>query len=240
MENNGSSPDSPVLDSRLMSAASFVRHGKIAADIGTDHAYIPIYLIINGVCERCIASDINASPVEKARNNIDKYKLSHKIEVIRTNGLDGIERTGAEDIIICGMGGELICEIINEAEFVFDKKINLILQPMSKADKLRTYLSNNGFFIQDEKIIKSGGKIYQCLKAYWSGVNYTLTLAELLIGPQNIKRGEAGDGIFTELIDKSIKAVKKRLDGRISGNLDIEKETELLNELNKIRIRRCI
>lgn len=225
----------PVLDDRLMCAVSFVRNGKIVADIGTDHAYIPVYLILSGMCEKCIASDINSGPVEKARGNIEKYGISDKIELIQTDGLYGIEKTGAEDIIICGMGGELICDIISEAEFVFDKNIRLILQPMSKAEKLRKYLSEAGFLIENEKIVKSDGKIYQCIQASWRGQKYTLSPSEMLIGSYNIKRGDVGDGIFAELLDISIDAAERRLNGRISGNLDTENERELLDELNEIR-----
>ncbi len=238
MENNLTYPEHrtkpPVLDERLSAAVSFVRNGAVAADIGTDHAYIPVYLVMQGICKRCVASDINSGPVEKARGNIEKYGLSDKIELIQTDGLNGIENTGAEDIIICGMGGDLISDIISQADFVFDEKISLILQPMSKVEKLRKYLADTGFLIEDEQIMKSDGKIYQCIQASWSGTPYTLSQAELLLGSYNIQRGETGNGVYTELLENAADAAERRLKGRISGGLNTEKESQLLSELNEI------
>jgi len=239
------------LDDRLRCAASFVRCGSVAADVGTDHAYLPIFLTVNGICPRAVGSDINEGPINRARENVDKYGLGDRITLIHTDGLRGLESTGAKDIIICGMGGEMIIDIIRNAQFVFSGDARLILQPMTKQAKLRQYLTESGFAIEDERLVKSGGKLYQCICASWRGTESALaagvpteltpasltqySAVELLLGRANIERGETGDGLFTDFIDKVIGAKTKQLNGKISGNANIEKEHALLGKLKEIK-----
>ena len=135
---------------------------NIAADIGTDHAYIPIRLIRDGKARRVIATDVRKGPAEIARENIKKYSLSDKIEVRLGSGLSVIEKGEADLIIIAGMGGELICDIIASDE---DKAraSELILQPMNSQYELRKYLVQNGFTIYDEDIAVEGFKVYNII-----------------------------------------------------------------------------
>ena len=135
---------------------------NIAADIGTDHAYIPIRLIKDGRARRVIATDIREGPAEISEENIKKYGLSDKIEVRLGNGLSVIEKGEADLIIIAGMGGELIRDIIASDE---DKAraSDLILQPMNSQYELRKYLIQNGFTIYDEDIAVEGFKVYNIL-----------------------------------------------------------------------------
>ena len=135
---------------------------NIAADIGTDHAYIPIRLIRDGKARRVIATDVRKGPAEIARENIKKYSLSDKIEVRLGSGLSVIEKGEADLIIIAGMGGELIRDIIASDE---DKAraSELILQPMNSQYELRKYLVQNGFTIYDEDIAVEGFKVYNII-----------------------------------------------------------------------------
>jgi Predicted SAM-dependent methyltransferase len=233
--NNHKIPPAVTLDSRLLCAASFVRSGNVAADIGTDHAYLPIYLLQNGVCPRAVGSDINEGPISKAKANVEKYNLADKITLIHTDGLRGIEHTGATDIIICGMGGEVIIDIIRNASFVFDSSVRLILQPMSKQPKLRQYLIESGFAIADERLAKSDGKLYQCICAHFtSTLCAPYSAAELTLGRGNIARGDSGDGLFAEFVSRAINAKSKQLQGKIAGNADVNAERDLLAELHEI------
>lgn len=181
----------PNLDARLLSVAKFVREGAYACDIGTDHAYLPVYLVLTGRATRALASDINEGPVKRAEDSVARYNVSDKIEVILSDGLCGAEGYPITDIIIAGMGGELIASIIDSAKWVRDEKYRLILQPMTHAEILRKYLADNGFSIIDEDIVteQRDRKIYQIICAQYFGQAEEYTAEELLLGRHNIRRG---------------------------------------------------
>ena len=131
-----------IADLRLAAAVSFGRKGKRVADIGTDHASLPIFLVGNGISDSALACDINIGPLNAAKKNIDAAGLSNKIDTKLTDGLKGIEDFKPEDIYILGMGGELIWRIINDSELARVDGIRLILQPMTHAHDLRRGLYN--------------------------------------------------------------------------------------------------
>ena len=157
------------LNGRLCSAASFVRQRAVLADIGTDHAYLPIFLAERRIIERAVASDINEGPLKKAEENIKSSGLSDKIECTLTNGAKALAGRGITDYTVCGMGGELIAEIVECADHLKDKNIRLILQPMSKQAHLRKYLQEAGFSIIAEAYSSDAGKDYLCLACEFSG-----------------------------------------------------------------------
>ena len=125
--------------------------GNRIADIGTDHAYIPIYLVKNDLAEYVIAGDVRQGPVDIAKANVEKHKLSDKIEVRLGSGLSVIEKGEVDTVIIAGMGGQLISEILS-ADTEKARECNLVLQPMNAQYELRKYLISNGFSITDEDI----------------------------------------------------------------------------------------
>ena len=131
--------------------------GKTVADIGTDHAFIPIELISSGRCEKVIASDVNNGPAEIAKNNIKENGLDIKVRV--GNGLSVLQPGETEDIIIAGMGGKLICEILG-AGYEVAKQSRLILQPMNGQYELRKFLLKEGFVISHEDLALEGFKVY--------------------------------------------------------------------------------
>lgn len=143
------SPKTP--DNRLLSAIPYLRAGGVVADIGTDHAYLPIELCRRGICRRAVACDINEGPISAARANIRAAGLSDRIDTLCTDGLHGVEPYAPDDILIFGMGGELIVRILCEAPWVRNDRIGLILQPMSRAEILRRYLWENGFEIRGKR-----------------------------------------------------------------------------------------
>ena len=152
-----------VLTPRLINVVSCIK-GKKIADIGTDHAYAPLYLVSEGICEKAIASDVKIGPVEIARANIAKYNLSDKIEVRMGSGLSVLSPGETDDIIIAGMGGELIIEIIKADEDVA-RSSRLILQPMNSQYELRHFLIENNFEIEFEYISVEGFKVYNLIVA---------------------------------------------------------------------------
>ncbi len=138
--------------------------GKKIADIGTDHAYIPIYMIENSLADYFIAADIRKGPVSIANENIIKHNLPDKIETRLGSGLSVLKKYEADTIIIAGMGGQLISEII-DSDIEIAKSAKLTLQPMNAQYELRKYLIKNGFTILNEDIAVEGFKVYNILNA---------------------------------------------------------------------------
>ena len=136
------------LDQRLLSVASLVRKNKVVADVGTDHAYVVAYLIENGITERAIASDINKGPLENARQTLVDCGIEDKVSLILSDGLKNIPENSCEDIVIAGMGGILISEILENAPWIKNDNMHIIAQPMTHAEVLRKWLFENGFEIR--------------------------------------------------------------------------------------------
>ncbi len=155
-------------DKRLLICAEMVSGKGKVCDVGTDHAYLPVYLVQKGICSNAIASDISDGPISFAKKHIEKYKLSDKIEVIKSDGLKNIPPENITDIIIAGMGAETICSIIENVKWL-ENGVNLILQPMTKEPLLRNWLCSNRFEIKEEKAVKDGKFIYAVIKAVYTG-----------------------------------------------------------------------
>ena len=219
-----------ILSKRLSTAASFVRSGAVCADIGTDHSYIPIYLVMNGVAKKAIASDVNEGPTLIAKENVKKYGLADKITVRTANGLDGIEEYEPTDIIICGMGGELISEILDRSDYVKNENIKLILQPMTAIKELREYLSH-GYKITDETLVFDADKLYQVICAEYDGKERTYSDIELELGKINIEKREE---LFSLLVKNILKKKTKRFEGLKMGGYptgDLKEEISQLEAL---------
>ena len=215
------------ISKRLCTVASLVRNGAVVADIGTDHAYLPIYLIKEDIAKRAVASDINVGPLNTAKENIHKYGLANKIETHLGNGLEGIEKYEPTDVLICGMGGELIASIIEKADFVKKKGIRLILQPMTMVRELREYLSN-GFSTIAENVVFEDEKLYQVLCLQYDGNFHPLTREELELGKLNI---ENGGEEFRKLLFSTIAKYQKKVDGIKLGGGDTADLEEYIEKL---------
>lgn len=158
-----------ALDSRLSLCASFVRQGCALADIGTDHAYLPVWLCLNGVCKSAVAADINPEPLARGEQNIALSGLEGVISVRLSDGLQNIESSEADDIVIAGMGGELIAQIISNWQYSRDIDKHFILQPMTKSEFLIDWLSKNGYKILEQDCCVAAGKCYTVLLVKYTG-----------------------------------------------------------------------
>ena len=159
------------LDERLSVIASFVRKDARICDVGTDHALLPCYLCENGARE-VIASDVNENPLKAARANVEKYGFVDRIRLIRSDGLTDIPP--CDDVIIAGMGGELIAQIIDGCKFISDG-VRFIFQPMTKAELLRRHLYSRGFEIAEEKGAAVSGKAYTVMLVLYTGEKREIT-----------------------------------------------------------------
>lgn len=156
------------LDKRLSMVASMVRRGSRVADIGTDHAYLPVYLVQNGVCPSGIAADIGEGPLEAARHTVTEAGLTDKIALRLGDGLSPVSPDEADDIVIAGMGGETIVEILSAADWVKNARLRLICQPMTRAEELRRWLLTNGFSVAEERLVKDGHRLYPVMTAAYT------------------------------------------------------------------------
>lgn len=223
-----------VLDRRLGAAAAFVPNGARLADIGSDHAYLPIALCLDGRINCALASDINEGPVAAAVANIKKNGLTERIEAIRADGLDKARDFNPDCITVLGMGGELIVSIIDRADWVRDERITLIFQPMTHPEILARYLAENGFETVDEVIVQDGGRddrIYRVICARYCGKVASLSEAEALIGNKNIERL---DSVTRAYIEKHIRILDIRARGKLGAGQDASADIALISELTNI------
>ncbi len=195
------------LSRRLAMCAEFVRTGSTVADIGTDHALLPIWLIRRGKAKRVIASDINEGPIAVARRNIHRCGMTGKVDTVVADGLGGIAPEEVNDIIIAGMGGDLIASILEAAPWIRSDRYRLILQPMSHAERLREYLFRSGFSLEREEALFDAGRVYSVMQWHFGAMEYTdaMIYGGLLTG----RTGEAE----AEYLSRAAAALRARAGG---------------------------
>ena len=153
------------LDARLAAIAAFVPHGTALADIGADHAYLAATLVMKGIAHRAVVGDLSAGACAAARRTALTQRLTREIDVRQGDGLSVLTPGEAESIVIAGMGGALIAEILSGAPAVLTSVQTLVLQPMNGAAKLRRWLYENGWDIVDETLARAGGHLYEIIRA---------------------------------------------------------------------------
>lgn len=186
-----------ALSPRLMSVANLVPLGSRLADIGTDHAYLPAWLILNGVIDRAIAADLREGPLERARLTAEKYGLGSRMSFRLCNGLSSVKEDEADVIAIAGMGGETIADILSAAPWTKREDKLLLLQPMSAQPELRGWLQNNGYAIQREVLSKEGDTLYTTFQVR-AGSMPVLSVGELWAGRQSIEEEAPLRGEYLE------------------------------------------
>jgi len=216
-----------TLGARLASCAGFVRRGKIVADIGTDHAMLPVWLVSEGIVPEAIASDINQGPIESARRNIARYGLDDRIATFVGGGLQTLSPDMAQDIVIAGMGGELIASILGDCEWIRSEEYRLILQPMSHPERLREWLFSNGFRIIDEQAVTDANKIYTVICAEYSGESAGYDEYEIYAGGL----AEKDDELSRTFLKRQAKQIRTNANGlRLSGKTEQAERMEKIAE----------
>lgn len=171
-----------VLSQRLQAIADLVNNGASVADIGCDHALLSIYLVNSGKAGRVLACDIKEGPLAAARKNVEKAGLDAKINLRLCDGLAGVAPYEVDTVIIAGMGGEVITEILAHAPWVQSPKVTLLLQPMSRPEVLRMYLYRTGFAILGEQVIIERGHMYTVMQVRFTGQTVAATPAMAHVG----------------------------------------------------------
>lgn len=207
-----------MLDERLSLCAEFVSGIGTVCDVGTDHAYLVAELIKSGKCSSAIACDIADGPLNFAKQTVKKNAIEDKVKIVRSDGLDNISPDGITDVVIAGMGGELIRDIVVRTEWL-KNNVNLILQPMTKPEVLRETLYQNGYFIKEEKCAVDKTHAYSVMKVLFCGeYKENITLREKCLGkisdsklPQNRAYAE----LFLRKERKIIDGMKKSEETRL-------------------------
>ena len=159
------------LSKRLQYVADFITPGLVLADIGTDHGFIPIYMVLAGKTPRAYAMDINEGPLERATDHIREKNLEDKIETRLSDGLMKLNGNEAESVLIAGMGGSLVIKILTEGKHALEGVKELILSPHTEADLVREFLKTTDFVIEKEGMVIDAGKYYVVIKARRREVN---------------------------------------------------------------------
>jgi len=213
----------PKLSPRLRMVAEMVPFCERIIDIGTDHAFVPIYLIAKDRCTLAIASDIHAGPAMAAKRNIDRYQMEDRIKVAVGDGLDMIQTTPQDCVVIAGMGGYEIQSILSKGP-IFANAI--ILQPQKSHRELRGFLAEAGYAIRKEEIAKEQNRYYIGMLAVYTGIQYELTPLELEIGPCILAERPS---FFAEYLKHRISKMQKQ----VLGDPSLK---EILNQLKEITL----
>ena len=169
------------LSKRLQAVADLVGDGLTVADVGTDHGYIPIYLIESGKCEYAFAMDVNQGPLLRAKEHIAERGLEMQIETRLSDGVKHLNDGECDAVVIAGMGGALTIKIMEEGKQIFKNLTEFVLQPQSELHKVRAYLLEQGYSIVAEDMVQEDGKFYPMMKVI-NGVSDTYNAVEFRYG----------------------------------------------------------
>lgn len=148
----------------LLCAGNLIEGECVLADVGTDHGYIPIYLVQQGKCKKAYAMDVNIGPLARAKAHIADYQLQDRIETRLSDGVSGLRVGECDAVIVAGMGGALTVKIMTEGEDVFRSLKTFVLQPQSELLKVRRFLLENGYRIVAEDMVLEDGKFYPMMR----------------------------------------------------------------------------
>ena len=158
-------PQMLKLPERLSVIAGFIKKNASVIDVGTDHGFLPVYLAQNYLTCRIIATDISEGSLSAARRTASKHGVTDRIKFVQTPGLEGLQDLKINTIVIAGLGGETIAEILAGATWIIERKIKLILQPQSKIDELCGFLRLYGYVFNDAEIVRDNGRYYVVMVA---------------------------------------------------------------------------
>ena len=219
------------LTPRLRALADLVPQEARLADVGTDHAYLPVWLLLQGRISRAIAADLREGPLNRARETARQYQVEDKVSFRLCDGLSLVDREEVDVISIAGMGGETIAAILQAAPWAREKL--LLLQPMTSFPDLRLWLQQHAYAIQRERIVREGERLYT-IWVVTAGAMEPLTPAELWAGRQD--REDPLRAAYLELMEsKAKRALEGHLASRQRDEGEIRRLTRVLEGLGDMR-----
>ncbi|RKJ52600.1 SAM-dependent methyltransferase [bacterium 1XD42-8] len=223
------------LSKRLYAIASLVDRGAIVADIGTDHGYLPIYLLEQGICQKAIAMDIRLGPLERARTHIKEHNLSEYIETRLSNGMKELRENEADTVVLAGMGGRLMLDILEA------KKENpllfyaYIMQPQSEVPLVRKCLQDKGYEIRAEKMVEEGGKYYPIIKARKGQMNWEREI-DFQYGKFLLEEKDPVLYTYLQKQREKVREIERKIKKRGQGSEEIHRRLlTLWEEKNRIK-----
>jgi len=217
------------ISKRLKVISNFIEDNSNVIDVGCDHALLDIYLFNNKKNIKLIASDVKEGPLLQAKKNIEKYGCNIKVKL--GNGIDTIE-SDTDTIVIAGMGGDTIIDILNNGRDKLDNIKNIVISPQSEWKKTRQFICNLGFYIENEQIIEDSNKFYLIVKFVKGNKKYTDK--ELEYGPILLKE-KSNEFIkyYNILLEEKIKIIKKVPIFKIKDRLESRKRIKSLRKILK-------
>ena len=212
------------MNQRLSCIFDLIRPGRGVIDVGTDHGYLPERLALERYPGNIFASDLRSGPLSAAMRTAERSGVSKKIRFLLCDGLEGVPPEDIDTIVVAGMGGDTICGILDRADWCLNGAYRLLLQPMTKAEILRYWLSCNGFAIEEERLVAEGSTIYQILSARFCGHNETLSDVELFLGKHGCG---ADENLYRTLLAQRIASLKRRITGLRHAVETPERQSEL-------------
>lgn len=221
------------LSKRLQAVADLVSNGLVVADVGTDHGYIPIYLLEAKKNPKAFAMDVNKGPLLRAEEHISEHGLSQKIETRLSDGVRNLHVGECECVVIAGMGGALTVKILEEGLAVFRSLKEFVLQPQSELPKVRQYLCEHDFHVISEDMVLEDGKYYPMMKVI-NGETCEYNTVELRYGKLLLEQQHPVLKAFLEK-EKSVKEmILTNLDKSLGTHIEVRKK-ELMEELEGIK-----
>lgn len=197
----------PRLTPRLLAVAAEIPLGSTLADVGTDHAYLPAYLILKDHCPHVIATDLRPGPLARAKETVERYGVDQRVDLRLCNGLAAVSEEEAEVVSIAGMGGEVILDILKAAPWTKGKRC--VVQPMSSAEDLRRGIGRLGLHIAKETLVEEGRTLYVVMTIL-PGAEGTLTTAESWVGR---RENHAGDPLWGKYLTHHYEKNRRALEG---------------------------
>ncbi|MGN0467247.1 MAG: class I SAM-dependent methyltransferase [Acutalibacteraceae bacterium] len=214
------------LDARLSLIASLVKKDSVLIDIGTDHGYLPAFLVENGICKSAVACDVKEKPLENARKTVSDAGLCDKIQTVLSDGLDSVEENCGDVIVLAGMGGDLIANILSRCSWIKNKNIEIIAQPMTHAEQVRSFFINNGFEIAEEKACFCASHYYCVIKAVYTGKTNEHPKGYIYYGELLRNKDENS----AQFLSKQFLRLKKRYEALLNSGKEKE-ECEYLKQV---------
>ena len=220
------------LSKRLQAVADLVSEGLVVADVGTDHGYIPIYLIETKKSPKAFAMDVNKGPLLRAKEHIAEHGLETRIETRLSDGVRALKKDECDCVVVAGMGGALTIKIMEEGKDIFRNLKEFVLQPQSELQKVRAYLCENAYFIVEENMVLDDGKFYPMFRVI-NGQSEEYDAIELCYGKLLLEQKNA---VLKTFLEKE-KAVKELILSNLEQSFGEHIETrrkEIQEELEGI------
>lgn len=224
-----------ILKGRLKLIYDMIPPCDTLADIGTDHALIPAYALLNQRCKKAIACDVRTGPLERAERTLRQYGLGECMELRLGSGLEPLKPREAQCIVLAGMGGLLMIELLEQSLDIAREASHLILQPMVGQEAVRPYLWQRGFEVEDEALVNEGPKLYQVLRVRYTGIKReSWDILNEVIGEQLIKKKDPLLPLWVRDRLKRQEKIVKGLMAARSTSESLEKERLILHALTQL------